>query len=352
MAAPPTYSRGWERFVSWDTQGKMRMNPSTRSMPQVDIKGRDPFAYQPSSAPGGLTRSQSSLGATTVSGGASGSASGSNPASPSRSPTRLRGDGASDGDVVTIEYCTAERPTASLKGTADEFKQHALALKLFLEERYPKLSVELQKPPATHIPMTELGFSFKSWDSASYENLYVPKLWQARRLPTPSEGRRRFPRINAFEVKANGRVIFSKIAGGPLAPFPKVDEEGEYVEIAAALDKMYARPRIAGFSGMDKGRVVVPVGKAVCFPARCQPPPPPRLVRHRHRHRLHRLLLLHLLRHLLHRRLLLQPAAASRSARARCSTGGAPSHCPTACCSTLAGASSAACRRRPARRPS
>ena len=74
--------------------------------------------------------------------------------------------------------------------------------------------------------------------------VYVPSSWAGGRdgrcMPTSAEGRRRFPRINAFEVVANGQTIYSKLAGGPTAPFPRV-VDGAYVDIAARLAKVFAR---------------------------------------------------------------------------------------------------------------
>ena len=120
-------------------------------------------------------------------------------------------------DVVTIEYCTAPRPSASLRGTPEEFELHALALKVFLEKKFPNVVVTLQKPPygrGSKVPSTELKLRFAD------ENVYVPTRWagghDGHRMPLSSEGRRRFPRINAFEVTANGRAIYSKLVGGPV----------------------------------------------------------------------------------------------------------------------------------------
>ena len=126
---------------------------------------------------------------------------------------KLPGDDHGSSDVVTIEYCTAPRPTASLRGSPEEFEQHALKLKAFLEGKFPMLRVKLQSPPSTHVSSKELHLRFAE------SHVYVPMHWQERRMPSPSEGRRRFPRINAFEVKANGRIVFSKLAGGPAQEF-------------------------------------------------------------------------------------------------------------------------------------
>jgi hypothetical protein len=74
--------------------------------------------------------------------------------------------------------------------------------------------------------------------------VYVPTGWagggDGRCMPSSREGRRRFPRINAFEVVANGQSLYSKLAGGPTAPFPRLID-GAYVDIAARLAKVSAR---------------------------------------------------------------------------------------------------------------
>ena len=51
---------------------------------------------------------------------------------------------------------------------------------------------------------------------------------------------------------ANGQAVFSKLAGGPTAPFPRV-VDGAYVDIAARLARLLARPQIAGLEGVVDG---------------------------------------------------------------------------------------------------
>lgn len=109
-------------------------------MPRVDARGR------PSTAPAARTRSLPTLRAegsdvfdlTSV----------SEPSLQSPDQAEPRSDGAGQSrDVVTIEYCTVERPTASLRGTPEEFEVHAFALKAFLEDTFPSVTVQLQKAP-------------------------------------------------------------------------------------------------------------------------------------------------------------------------------------------------------------
>ena len=137
-------TKGWERFVTLGSTGKLQCSPSTRSMPKVDARGR------PSTAPAARTRSLPTLRAapegktsdvfdlTSV----------SEPSLQSPDEAEPRSDGASQSrDVVTIEYCTVQRPTMTLRGTPEEFAGHALALKAFLEDTFPSVTVKLQKPP-------------------------------------------------------------------------------------------------------------------------------------------------------------------------------------------------------------
>ena len=237
-------------------------------MPRVDSRGR------PSTAPAARTRSLPTLRAAPE-----GQTSGVFDLTSVSEPNLQGADQAepgSDGarqrrDVVTIEYCTVHRPTMTLRGTPEKFETHALALKAFLEETFPSASVLLQRAPynkRSKIPSTEIEVlrrhltpqekALSAHPRLRYADrrVYVPTDWDGgkdgRGMPTSAEGRRRFPRINAFEVVANGQTVFSKLAGGPTAPFPRV-VDGAYVDIAARLAKVFARPQIAGLEGVVDG---------------------------------------------------------------------------------------------------
>lgn len=213
MASPSSpfiKAKGWERFVVYDSAGNMSLSPSSRNLPYTDARGR------PVTAPGS---SRASL---------------SDEDSPDKKGPKPRGDGVSERDLVTIEYCTVERPTMTLRGSAEEYEKHALALQSYLQEKFPKLRVELQRPPASLARAKDKGIAH------AHDSIYVPASWSEPRMPSPAEGRRRFPRVNAFEVKVNGRLIFSKLAGGPAADFPKMRDD-EYVEIGDQLERLFAR---------------------------------------------------------------------------------------------------------------
>ena len=210
MSSPFIKARGWERFVVYDATGAFSLSPSAKNMPPCDARGRAV------TAPG---RSRGSL---------------SDEESPEKKGSKARGDGASERDRVTIEYCTVERPTMTLRGSAEEYERHALTLQAYLQEKFPKLRVDLQRPPASLTRAKDKGISH------AHDAIYVPASWSEPRMPSPAEGRRRFPRVNAFEVKLNGRLIFSKLAGGPAADFPKMHDD-EYVEIGDQLEKLFAR---------------------------------------------------------------------------------------------------------------
>ena len=135
-------TKGWERFVTSGSTGKLQCSPSTRSMPRVDARGR------PSTAPAARTRSLPTLRAEGQTIDVFDLTSVSEPSLQSPDQAKPRSDGAGQSrDVVTIEYCTVERPTASLRGTPEEFEVHAFALKAFLEDTFPSVTVQLQKAP-------------------------------------------------------------------------------------------------------------------------------------------------------------------------------------------------------------
>lgn len=207
-------TKGWERFVTLNSTGKLQCSPSTRTMPRVDARGR------PSTAPAARTRSLPTLSAAreeppSCLGVTAGSdvfdlMSVSEPSLQGPEQAEPRSDGAGQSrDVVTIEYCNVHRPSSTLRGTPEEFEVHAFALKAFLEATFPSAAVQLQKAPygkRSKVPSTEIDLlrrhltpqekAAKAHPKLRYADgsVYVPTSWaggrDGRRMPTSAEGRK------------------------------------------------------------------------------------------------------------------------------------------------------------------